>query len=363
MNILDYVKSEQAPFAEKPLCAVDTLVLSEACMIDFPEVALGSRPSSQPFRAFDPTEERYPGLQPDNSRALLAALAESPRFASVRVGGFESVFDEESGTQFAGMAFEGCGEIAFVGFRGTDNSIAGWREDFLMACTWPIPSQSLAARYLEHAAASLPGPLVIGGHSKGGNLATYATAKAPDSVRERIIRVYSFDGPGFKPRAFSEEDRARLGSRVEKYVPADSIIGLILESEPPHRIVSTTARGLEAHDAFSWRIDPKTAGVPSRAPEFAYEAQLTQAARFTDRVLDAWIARYTDEELALIVDAIFAMIEATGAENFTELFASGQTMVSNLLEAARNTPSDARRVLLSAAKDLSETALRQITEP
>ena len=120
--------------------------------------------------------------------ALLRAVCESPRFRALRVGEYAERLSEREQQQFAAMTFDvGCGPVdsLYVAFRGTDGTLVGWKEDFNMAVRCPVPSQESAYRYVnsildrsEGFLSSGDSPAVmLGGHSKGGNMAVYAAMR------------------------------------------------------------------------------------------------------------------------------------------------------------------------------------------
>lgn len=375
VNVLDYLGTEFASFEEKPFNPVDSATLSQFCMVRAEGIvpplrerktfgAFGTvvknllSPSGRPARFTDALraeryEHMFSGLIPGRVKENMLALAASPRFRDVTVRDYLSLFDTERQTQFAAMTFVYKKEFAYVGFRGTDTSITGWRENFNMAYTAPVPAQEQAARYLEAVVPHLPRRLFVGGHSKGANLALYAALNAPAAVQERIERVYTHDGPGFKAGAFSPDDWRKLDGRIHRTVPQDSIIGMLMESHTPPRVVHSTERGLMQHSPFSWEID---------GDDFVYLDDLTDNAKFTDALLTEWLARYSDEEAAAIVDALFKAIEASGAQNATDIFFGGTKTVALLSEAAKNIDGTARDTLVGALGSLAELATHHVTQ-
>ena len=211
MNLLDYLATEFAPFDEKPFNPVDSAVLSQFCMVRAEGIVpplrerkafgrLGTivknllSPSGRPAHFLDTLraehyEHMFSGLIPGRVKENMLALAASPRFRDMVIRDYLSLFDTERQTQFAAMTFVYKKEFAYVGFRGTDTSITGWRENFNMCYTAPVPAQEQAARYLEAVAPHLPRRLFVGGHSKGANLALYAALNASAAVQDRIERV------------------------------------------------------------------------------------------------------------------------------------------------------------------------------
>ena len=138
------------------------------------------------------------------------------------------------------MAFRFPAGFSYLSFRGTDSTIVGWKEDFNMAFRCPVPSQESAARYVDEAADAIDGPLLCGGHSKGGNLAVYGAAMCSDAARERIERVYSHDGPGFVEEFLNGNAFADLSGRIDKTLPRSSIFGMMFETQEDYAIVEST---------------------------------------------------------------------------------------------------------------------------
>lgn len=249
-------------FAHKPFGAVDSLVLSELAYIRMPAAVplFGSARSIATVPIWKLLQaEHYPemfctGSQYDAGRHdLLVAVAESPRFRGLRVGEYAERFDEHTETQFAAVTFDltDCDGIQpdadsartmlYVAFRGTDNSLVGWKEDFNMSVRCPVPSQSQAVEYYrsvdERASnpfAAHPARIAVGGHSKGGNLAVYTAMKTQS---DHISRIFSHDGPGFMREVTRSHAFHAIEPRVEKTVPESSVIGMLMSTVSRYTIV------------------------------------------------------------------------------------------------------------------------------
>lgn len=375
-NIMDYLACEFRTFEELPFGAVDALVLSQFCMVRMEvilppmreESTLGGRAAAR-LRAMLPGKHGaqfkdalmaeyysnlFTGLVPEKVKALTLALAASPRFREMRLSECASVFDEEHSTQFAALSFTYKNKFSFVGFRGTDCSFAGWREDFNMAYMDSVPSQERAVRYLEAVAPRLPGALMVGGHSKGGNLAMYAVAKCSAKVRERIQRVYALDAPGFREAALSDEEEQRLAPLLERIVPQESLIGMLMKYPAPYCVVESNGVGVWQHDPFTWQLDGSS---------FVQRARLAPSALFTADVIDRWLAHYSDEEAEILVNALFNAMKSSGAKDFSDVLSFGPQTFAMLRDAAKNTPESQRAVLLDAVSNLVEVAAKRAFSP
>ena len=371
MNLFDYLETALDTFDERPLGPVDSAALSQFCMVRGEGVipaalwrgsaiarlrAWVSRPArfSDLLRA-----ERYDGLfcglAPDGVKRELAALAASPRFRGLELRDYASRFDEAEHVQFSATTFvwrSPAGrdrDFAYVGFRGTDDTFTGWRENFDMALDPPVPAQRMAADYLESVARYLPRRLYVGGHSKGGNLATYAALRASEGVRSRIELVFDHDGPGFKAGFLGEGDFGPVRALIHRTVPEESVVGMLMDTPIEPRVVRSSAHGIDQHSVFTWEVDGN---------DFAYADALAPSAAFTHELMDDWLSSLAPEEAPRVVDALFRALEASGARSVGAVIFSGADAPALLAEAARNLDRESRDVLLPALGKLATSAAR-----
>lgn len=383
MDLYEYLDTEFSSFEEKPFNVLDAAVLSQFAQVRCEGVVptLEEELASSRFSHIARTlskrgpkfvrnssaitkhathgvpfidlirAENYPGmftgLAPTRVKRNLLGLAASPRFRPMRVRDYQATFDEASQNQFAAVTITYADEFAFIAFRGTDTSVTGWRENFNMACTTPVPAQSQAVAYLEAVAPHLPKRLIVGGHSKGGNLALYAALKACPEVQDRIEVVYALDSPGFKVGAFSDEEWARVTGRVVRVVPTESIVGMLMDCPIPPKIAEATEHGFDAHTPFSWVND---------GTDFVYTDRLADGSAFFDDVCTQWLAQYDDEEAARIVDALFVAIDAAGVTNASEIFFGGFKTIPLITKAAQDIDEDSRNTLLGALRSFAAIA-------
>ncbi len=378
--LLDYLEAKLASFEDEPLNPVDSAALTQLCMVRGEDVLppLEERKSFAGLRAIlrnvtsretRPVPirdmllaEHFPGmftgLDPKNIKLNLFALAASPRFRTMCAHDYLSLFDAEQETQFAAMTFTAKKQFVYVGFRGTDTSLAGWKENFNMAFADAVPAQHQAERYLEAIAAKTTGPLYVGGHSKGGNLAEYAALKASPETQARIERVFIHDGPGFKEGTFSDKDYEPLQGRIHKTIPTESFVGILLESQAPVHVVKSRAKGLDQHSVFSWEVD-------DALDDFAYAGEMPESTKLMAESLRAWLARFDDREREAVVESVFRAIEASGADDAGDLLSGGSKSIAILVDALkkaevsdRDTLIDAGKTFIGAAVDRAAAHLR-----
>ena len=238
--------------------------------------------------------------------------------------------------------------LNYIAFRGTDNTLVGWKEDFNMSFLSAVPAQLEAKSYLQQAAAFRLGKLYLGGHSKGGNLASFAAAFCPAGIQARIEQVHSFDGPGFSEDTLNSEGFRNVVGRIHKYLPQSSIVGTLLGQDEAHTVVHSTESGFNQHDAFSWEVT---------RDGFVCLDGLTDGSKFIDRTMSDWLKSLDEAQRQKFIDAFYDALVATRAETVADLmsdwFKNTRTMLKSLHQndpETRELLSHGIQLLISSAK-------------
>ncbi len=242
-----------------------------------------------------------------NELALLCAT--STRYAALPIQNFVNHIDPDQETQFCACTFVLPGGEHYIAFRGTDVSIAGWKEDFNMSFM-TVPAQQQAARYVEETADACSEPIYLGGHSKGGNLALYAACHVTPDVQPRIAKVYSFDGPGLDKQSLDSPAYQAVRERIQSWIPQSSVVGMLLCYHPDYKVVRSKAIGLMQHDVFTWQIENG---------RFKELDELTFSTRVSNEAFNHWLDQQTAEERRFLVDVIFKIVSGIGVTDFSPL--------------------------------------------
>lgn len=330
---------EKAPFNE-----VDAVILARFSYIPFEGVSLGRLGTvCQALLGLPDIHDRV--LMADDHR-LLQALSESPRYGEMEVFSYEQKLDLQTEIQFAALTVQLEPGRSYVIFRGTDNTLVGWKEDFNM-CFGPVPSQRLAVEYLNRVGRSISGNIVVGGHSKGGNLAVYAGAFCEKAIQEKITTVYNFDGPGFHDEVLETERYRQVCQRIKTFVPQSSVVGMMLGHGESFVIVHSGESGLLQHDVYSWEME---------RDRFSYVQAVTNSSRFVDSTLKHWLAEVEPEQRERFVDAVYAVLLETNAKTVKEVsenkFGNGKI----LLRALKKLEEEDRKAVLQALRALARCA-------
>ena len=281
---------------------------------------------------------------------LQTLIKESRRFGNVRVTGFRNIVDPSRNIQFCGATFLIDKRVSFVAFRGTDDSLIGWKENMDLAYNEVVPSQKEAVAYLEEAAKHVHGTIIVGGHSKGGNLAVYASAVSTKKVNRRIEAVYNFDGPGFNEKVLSDERFQEITDRVHTFVPQDSLIGLLLEHKEPITVIhSRENNGVKQHHMVTWEVEPF---------DLVRDKGITKAGENYRENISEWIASMSEEQKRTFVNVLYDLVDdyKTTGELFT---------VKNLWKVMweyKNMPDDNKKAITGAVGDLKDTVFENVKD-
>ena len=268
---------------------------------------------------------------------LLYAMADTERFGGMRIHHYEDRIDPAREMQFSALTAELSDGQTYIAFRGTDNSLVGWREDFAMSYESPVPAQEEALAYLEAAGQRSPGPLLVGGHSKGGNLAAYAAARVSPDIQGRIRAVYSFDGPGLDEETITSAGYERICPALWSVVPQSSVVGLLMHYHQEYTVVRSTALGLLQHDAFTWQV---------QGPRFMELPDVDRSSRLMDETLHQWLKACTPEQRRAFMDAVFSVLESTGAPTLAAMGEEKLRSAAAMLGATRAMDPEVRKMCL-----------------
>ena len=339
-NLLDYLDWRgDLSFSAAPFCEVDNLILSLLSYPDYSPLLLEQDRVGLPLEKLVPLyfahRPRSQGglglLLGDKIFDLMERTAATPRFANVRVWGHRSRLDRERELQFSATTFSLGGGESFVAFRGTDDTLIGWKEDFNMTVSFPIPAQEEAAAYLAFVADSTADRLLLGGHSKGGNLAAYAAATCSDPVRERIVSVWSNDGPGFSREVLESPGYLAVKDRLHPLMPRSSVVGILFHWDPEPELLESNAAGALQHEGLTWQV---------LGNAFVRSPSQSRGSRQLDRSLHALLEEMDLPCRRQLIDDMFSVGQELGVDTLAELVAEGRRRQSFKAISAKLTGID-----------------------
>ena len=312
-NIVDYIKRRRnEPLSSLPFTPADNLIFAKLSSFDWSSIVGESFSDSimlseAASRLLSEADSRS-RVKCREDLELLSILMDSERFSSSVLSGYSVRLSSDS-EQFGAITVILPDYSAFVSYRGTDSTLAGWKEDFEMSFSDEIPSQRGALAYLEEAASSIGYPLILGGHSKGGNIAIYAASNARAEIQSRIIAIYADDSPGFSEAFIKSEGYRSILPRINSYVPQSSIIGMLLDKKENYRVVRSDSIGLLQHLVYSWQV---------RGDDFVYMESIDAHSAHVASAIKRYLKSVSREERAEVIEFIFSVL-SSGADRIPEL--------------------------------------------
>ncbi len=346
-NFIDYLKNYSSSFKDEPFNEVDSLIFSYLSYLHFTHL-LGKTK----IKDLDLKNNLHAIVKDSNKNiSFIKAVVKSPRYQDIEIIHPVEDTNKEKEKQFSAITFLLPTNEMYIAFRGTDSTFNGWKEDFNMAFMLPIPSQTEALKYTEKITSLIPRKFYLGGHSKGGNLAVYAASYLESNLNNRLIKVYSHDGPGFIKEFLTTSNYQNIKQKIEKTVPASSIIGMLLFANEHYKIIKSNEKGILEHDPFSWLIDNN---------HFIILKELSDGTIYTNKVINEWISNLTKKERAIFIDSLFSVLNSTNLTTLDELSKNFIIKIPDIIKAIYNLDDVNKMYLLKTIKSLITCCIRNL---
>ena len=359
-NIMDYISWRgDLTFAQSPFNEVDNLILACFSYVNLDGIPAVSGKKGielkklvKEFKKLHTIKE----LEADKSFIRLAPfmmfeMAESVRFGNCVIRNYVNEIVTEAEKQFSAVEIVLDDGTSYISFRGTDDTIIGWKEDFNLS-TGVVPAQKRAVEYMQRISDKASGMLRVGGHSKGGNLAIYGSVMCK-SVHDKILEIYSNDGPGFSKEFQESPETAEMMPKIIRIIPEYSIIGTLLEHEKQPIIVASTSRGLLQHDGFSWEV---------QGPGLVRRDSLNKMALRFIEILHKWIDGMDMEQKRLLIEDLFATLQASGYENLSEVQSGGLKSLAAMVKRLDKFAPESRGMMQELLTAICGGWLEQLQE-
>lgn len=377
-NLFDYIKWRgDLSMQIDPFNDIDGLILSELVYVEFEKI-VPLFPTNQTCSLKEAAEIFFKTNDEDElldevsftkeAITLLRQLGQTLRYQNILLSNYVNELDHEKTKQFAAITFQLEDSSIYIAYRGTDDTILGWKEDFQMTYQFPVASQTRAVEYLEEIAKinfcnSLTVMLKhrsyqtkwyqtfklyfnqrfngvkirIGGHSKGGNLAVYAASKVDEKITKRIIEIYNNDGPGFNHEMLIDTNYQRIAKRIKKFIPESSVFGIMLENLEEKIVVMSSAKGIMQHSGFTWQIE---------GTSFVRATKISRDSQAMDAAFKSWLAKVDVDTRRSAVKAVFSILEAAQIRRLNDFSDKSISHLMTALKELKNMNSETRNALI-----------------
>lgn len=244
---------------------------------------------------------------------LLKSVVTSQRFKNLVLSDYINDVDSEYERQFSAMVFS-LPDLNYrqIVFRGTDDTLIGWKEDFKLAYVREIPAHRAAVAYLESYLEKYAGKVIVSGHSKGGNLALYAVSHVNDLLRPQVEKVYMLDAPGLQEKGLDSEGYKAVRERVTVIRPEESIVGIMLYNDITPIVVKSNATGIMQHALTSWQLNEETGELILAECQTALSQNL-------EKTFKQWMTELSSQELKVLFDTLFDTLMSSGINSINDV--------------------------------------------
>lgn len=356
-NILDYLKWRGDIVMDYDgFQIVDNILLSTMCYANLSDIVPDE--DSGYCITLGEAYDRYKRLkrkERDKStqkkgEIALRAMASVRRFRNILLSSYVDVIDDDTKTQFAAVKAHLPDNSYYIAFRGTDDNIVGWREDFEM-CFREIGAQNMACSYLNRQIKN--GKYRIGGHSKGGNLAVYASMNCKNELKEHILNVYSNDGPGICDEMMAKEKYQIIENRIIRIMPGFSMVGVLFANAEPDYIVAASGKGMKQHNPLNWQLD----GVNLKTVDSLDE----QCREFAD-VFNSWVKALPVNKREEIVSSFFDAVESSGKKQIIDFSSIKAETFEHFFRAVKYSSKESRQAVAMLLKNVTSDKVKRITK-
>lgn len=342
MTVMDYVKKVgNYSFTEIPYNEVDLMALIDVSYLPIerwvPSLNPGHTPQELPAISLMEVAQNFKQQAEDcyaknhvmttkYRASLLDCMAKYPRYRGVLYQQMYEEVNRENCMDYSSFVYRLPGvEEQFVVFRGSNDSLISWKENLQLVTLDTVLAHQVTIEYLNEIYQQLPGPFVLTGHSKGGNLALFGAylmdyhearspfieLKKPFSV-EQIKKVVIFDGPGLSPKFMPDIQEHPLVEKTIQYIPESAVVGSRFYSPVRPEIVASRSFSVFQHDLRFWEVNGGT-------NQLQKADQVTALSFVFNKTYEEWFSEFSKEEILSFYDVFLDLLALMGYASFNDV--------------------------------------------
>lgn len=338
MSIFDYIsKYGDYSFLDKGFNEVDNVILSVLSYVDFDGIIINKDKLSIKeagetyFKIHYKKEKNITGVR--NAIDIFKRIYNKKRYSNLLLYNYVYIGDDSQ--QFSALSIDIDDNTTYISFEGTDQLISGWEEDFKMSYMFPVEAQKQAVRYVNRYFTFSRKKIIIGGHSKGGNLAMVAGMCCNFIVRNKIINIYSNDGPGLRKRELESYKYNRIKHKFIHIIPNYSIVGLLLRHEDNNRVIYSNKKSIYAHSVISWEVNDNR----------FKDGDLSDMSRILDNSMIMWLDKYNFEDREVFVKSLFDIFRECNIDNLIQIM-NNNKLIIDIIKKSNTLTNDNKRMIL-----------------
>ena len=347
MNVIDFLKiNGHKTFSVLPFCEVDALIMAQLAYMNYSSIITSFEDivDTSTLNAYETSIllSKRPFAEKDIDAKFIQEVLSSKRYYGMR---WAHYVDDHIEKQFNAITFI-FDDFICVSYMGTDESIIGWKEDFSMSYLPEIASHKEGIKYLEKIASKYDMPLVLMGHSKGGNIAIYSYLNSSVEIQKRILKVYSYDAPGFNKQITLDETSKLI---IESYIPESSIVGLIMYQVGDYKIIASDKSFVYQHNIYNWLVDEFG---------FIFKDKLTKRSVAFSESNKQWMESFSSEERRIFFETLFELFESNKIKKLSDLKKNSREKISKIIDSSSKITKENKELMKSIIKSMISLYLR-----
>ena len=338
MTIFDYIdKNKDLTFDEKSITEIDKFIFSLLSYVNYEGLVSRSSFSKKSI-------EEVGNIFFENNKKedfkknlisikvaveVLDKIRNTKRYKDLLL--YNDIYIGDEDRQFSAICIQINPKLVYVSFEGTDHLISGWEEDFRMLYKFPVLAQKHAIQYLNRHFTFRDCKIIIGGHSKGGNLALVSSMYANKFVANKILEVYSYDGPGLRKEQLSSDRYDKIKPKFKHIIPSTSVVGLMLWHTGDHQTIKSNRKAFFSHIASTWLIeDDNFINVP-----------LSNFSVMFGKSILIWQDKYDERSQKLFFDYLFEIFKKLNIVSLTDIM-EDRKLIIKIVKETKNLDSSVK---------------------
>lgn len=343
-TIKDYLKYyKNLSFKENKLNINDVIIFTELSYIDWSNIVPSNSNKITLKEAFATYLEFKKDIYLTNymksNVSNMKDIYNSIRYKDIYLSNYKKIVDNEK--QFGAITVHFDDKV-FISFMGTNGTVIGWKEDLSLAYSFPVEAQKYAIDYLNNVITPDDNKILVGGHSKGGNLAMTSVMYTKENIFNRIETIYNLDGPGFRDKEYTSNNFKKIVPKLQIYVPEDTIVGMLLNTPNNKYIVKSITRGVLSHDVNTWQC----------FGDFLEKGKQSKLSITIDNRIKSWYKNYNDKEMKTMINAIFNILENNNIKEFKEIKKLKWNQIVKIINEVNEIDSATKKLYIDTIKDL-----------
>lgn len=349
---MDYLKWRgDLTFKQSSFNEVDNLILSEFSYIEinkklFTKTVTIKEVIEDYFKKYTEKEIIKKFALSQNPYLFFKLLGESKRFGNLQVSHCINKISKKEEKQFSALYVHLNFNTIYVAFKGTDESLIGWKEDLNMGYMEEIPSQKEAVTYTNQIPFYIQ-HIFLGGHSKGGNLAVYASVKCKNSIRRKIKNVFNNDGPGFSEEFLLSSHYVSLLPKIFSFQPETSIIGMLLTHKGEYKVIKSDSIGLWQHDPLTWQVENTS---------FVTIKEVDETSNKINDTITNWLEQVDKKKRKVFINTLYQVLDKSNISNIEQLVKLKIRHLPGLLKTFTKLDVETKNIILETIKLLIKEA-------